>query len=369
VSLLRHRLLLVQRRILKRRLKVLYERCKFFPDSDSVDPEDDEEKGGGDDDEDGEEGAGDGVVRGGAWVILVTTSGSTVQHINVNYPLASIDIWPTIETSHLILIDKETLIILLPHPVIKVIHLTITMKWIAMKVNLLLGSSKHMINQIQGFLIDVPDLVIAEVDISQLFQTLQGEADVSQLIVAKVNVKERWKITKHVIVLDLPNLILLQMQLDQLLEVGAHEDVLEVCQIPLGVHLLGEGICQVKLLQVDKVGEYSGMVHGRHDIQVIVVEDQPLDVVNLVKGLALYLLDLVVGQVDHLQAGVVLPHPEQVPRQPVELVAVEDEDRSLGWDVLQDSGVGEPGVGAVGDPHLVLGPPGLVPGEAAVAPA
>ena len=125
----------------------------------------------------------------------------------------------------------------------------------------------------------------------------------------------------------------------------------------------------MQLLKIDKVGKYSGMVHGGHNIQVVVVQDQPLNIVDLVKTFALDLLNLVVGKVHHLQTGVILPHAKQVPGQSPELVAVENEDLRLGWDVLQDARVSEACVGAVGDPHLPVRVPGLVPGWATVTPA
>ena len=37
--------------------------------------------------------------------------------------------------------------------------------------------------------------------------------------------------------------------------VGGEEDVLEVAEVPLGVHGLGEGVCQVQRLQVVEVRE------------------------------------------------------------------------------------------------------------------
>ena len=80
------------------------------------------------------------------------------------------------------------------------------------------------------------------------------------------------------------------------------------------------------------------MVHGGNNVQVIVVQDQSLDIGHLVEGLALYLLDLVVGQINHLQLCPVVPDAKQVPGQPLELVPLEDQDLGLGGDVLQYEG-------------------------------
>ena len=110
----------------------------------------------------------------------------------------------------------------------------------------------------------------------------------------------------------------------------------------------------MKLLEVDEIGEQSRMVHGGDNVQVIMVQDQPLDIVDLVERLALDLLDLVVGQIDHLQLGPVVPDPEQVPGQPLELVPLEDQDLGLGGDVLQHGGIREPRVGAVGHEHFPI---------------
>ena len=150
-------------------------------------------------------------MGGGAGVILVTASWSTVQHVNIYDSLASIGLRPAIKTSHLVLVDQKSLIVLLPHPIPQIIHVTVTVEWITMKVNLFLRVSKHVIHQSESLVLDVSDLVVAQVDVSQSLETVQGETDVSQLIVSQVNVKQRGKVTKHVIIFDLPDLILLQM--------------------------------------------------------------------------------------------------------------------------------------------------------------
>ena len=60
------------------------------------------------------------------------------------------------------------------------------------------------------------------------------------------------------------------------------------------------------------------------------VEDQPLDVGDLVKGLARDLLDLIVGQVDHLQLLSVVNQAEDVPVQEGDVVAIEKENLNGG---------------------------------------
>ena len=84
------------------------------------------------------------------------------------------------------------------------------------------------------------------------------------------------------------------------------------------------------------------------------VQDQPLDLVDLVEQLALELLDLVVGQIYHLQLGLVVQDPKQVPGKSLELVPLEDQDLGLGGDVLQYVGVREPHIGAVGHEHFPI---------------
>ncbi len=49
------------------------------------------------------------------------------------------------------------------------------------------------------------------------------------------------------------------MELVQVRHVGGQEDILEVAEVPLRVDQLGEGVGQVKLLQVVEVGQNSGM--------------------------------------------------------------------------------------------------------------
>ena len=110
----------------------------------------------------------------------------------------------------------------------------------------------------------------------------------------------------------------------------------------------------MKLLKVDEDGEKPRSVHGGHNVQVIMVQDQPLDLVDLVEQLALELLDLVVGQIYHLQLGPVVEDPKEVPRKPLELVPLEDQDLGLGGDVLQHVGVREPRIGAVGHEHFPI---------------
>ena len=59
------------------------------------------------------------------------------------------------------------------------------------------------------------------------------------------------------------------------------------------------------------------------DEEVVMVQDQPLDVGDLVEGLAGDLLDLVVGQIDHFELISVMDDPEDVPVQERDVVAVE----------------------------------------------
>lgn len=156
---------------------------------------------------------------------------------------------------------------------------------------------------------------------------------------------------------DLPDLVLLQVELVQLGHVGGQEDILEVVQVPFRVDDLGEGVGQQKLLQAVKVGEEPPMVVLPANLDVVVVQHQPLDAAHLVEGLARDLGDVVVGEVDDLQVLVVVPHPENVPVQELDAVAVEEEHLGAVGQQLQHAGVREPGVGAVHDKDLLLRPP------------
>ena len=156
------------------------------------------------------------------------------------------------------------------------------------------------------------------------------------------------------------------MKFGQLLQLGTKEDVLQVCEIPLGVDLLCEGVGEMQLLKVDEIGEYPGMVESGDNVQVIVVQNQSLHVAHFVKSLSLNLLYLIVRQIDDLELCSVLPYPEYVPGQSPEPVSLEDEDLGLAGDVLEYRGVCEPGVGAVGHEHLPVGLPRLVVAEPAL---
>ena len=121
-----------------------------------------------------------------------------------------------------------------------------------------------------------------------------------ELVVAQVELLERDQRAEHVEVVDAPDLVLLEVHLLDLGEVGHGEDVLEVAEVPLRVDGLGEGVGEVELLEVEEVGEDARVVLGAADDEVVVVEDEAPHVAHLVEGLAGDLADAVVGQVDHL---------------------------------------------------------------------
>ena len=135
---------------------------------------------------------------------------------------------------------------------------------------------------------------------AEVAETLDVELDALELVVAQVELLERDERAEHVQVVDAPDLVLLQVQLLDLGQVGGGEDVLEVAEVPLRVDGLGEGVGEVELLEVEEVGEDARVVLRPADDEVVVVEDEPLHVANLVEGLAGDLPYAVVGEVDYL---------------------------------------------------------------------
>ena len=84
------------------------------------------------------------------------------------------------------------------------------------------------------------------------------------------------------------------------------------------------------------------------------IEDQSLHRLDFMEYLALNLLNLVVGQINNFQFIVIVPDTQQVPGQSVELVARHDQHLCLPGYRLDDEGVREARVGAVGDVVLVV---------------
>ena len=105
------------------------------------------------------------------------------------------------------------------------------------------------------------------------------------------------------------------------------------------------------------------MIHRGDNVEIVVVEDQSLHRVDFMERLALNLLDLVVSQINHLQFVVIVPDPQQVPGQSVELVSRHYQHLRLCGYRLYDGGVSEARVGAVGDVDLPVGRPGSVVGQ------
>uniref|UniRef100_A0A182IVM5 Uncharacterized protein n=1 Tax=Anopheles atroparvus TaxID=41427 RepID=A0A182IVM5_ANOAO len=171
-------------------------------------------------------------------------------------------------------------------------------------------------------------------------------------VVAKVQVKQGGQIAEHALVVELHDFVLLEVQLDQLGEVAADEDVVQVGG-QLRRRVVGERVRQVQLLQVDKVGEDARMVVVilfvvvARDAQVVVVQDEPAHVRHVVVRLAADLADVVVAHVDDRQVGEVVQRTEHVPRQLLHVVAVEDEHLRLRGQVLEHGRVPEACVRAV----------------------
>ena len=83
-----------------------------------------------------------------------------------------------------------------------------------------------------------------------------------------------------------PDFVLLQVQPGQFRHVGCEQNGLQVLEIPFGIDGLGEGVGHVQMLQVVEVCEDSGVEVGPGDHEVVVIQNQPLDIPNLVKGFA-----------------------------------------------------------------------------------
>ena len=188
-------------------------------------------------------------------------------------------------------------------PVRKVLQVTVAAEGVALEVELLrlrVVGSEDPVEGAQSRVGKPPDLVVLEVQVADAAETLDVELDALELVVAQVELLERNERAEHVEVVDAPDLVLLQMQLLQLGHVGRGEDVLEVTQVPLRVDGLGEGVGEVELLEVEKVGEDPRVVLRPADDEVVVVEDESPHVAHLVEGLAGDLPYSVVGEVDNL---------------------------------------------------------------------
>ena len=71
------------------------------------------------------------------------------------------------------------------------------------------------------------------------------------------------------------------------------------------------------------------------DDEIVVIENESLDILDPVEGLARDGSDAVVGEVDDAEVPVFVPHTEDVPVQHWDVVAVEDEDLGLGREGLK----------------------------------
>ena len=80
-----------------------------------------------------------------------------------------------------------------------------------MKVNFFVCPSKHLINGLEGGIFHVSELVVTQVHVAEPLKTAEREADIFQLIVAKMNVEQGRKVTKHVLVFNFPDFILFKV--------------------------------------------------------------------------------------------------------------------------------------------------------------
>lgn len=94
------------------------------------------------------------------------------------------------------------------------------------------------------------------------------------------------------------------MKLGQLGEVAVHENVVQILG-KLRRCVVGEGVGQVQLHQINKVGEHTWMmvidlVVGRN-AQIIVIEYEPFHVRHMMIALPPNLSDMVIAHVDNRQ--------------------------------------------------------------------
>lgn len=123
-------------------------------------------------------------------------------------------------------------------------------------------------------------------------------------VIAQVEVPQARQIAEDSFVIETTNLVLLQMELGQLGEVAIHEDVVQVfgelCRC-----VVGKGIGQVQLHQVDKVGEHSWMMMidlvVSRNAEIVVIEYESLYIWHMMIALSTYLSDMVIAHVDNCQ--------------------------------------------------------------------
>lgn len=203
-------------RILKRCFEIFEEGLHLLPDCDPVDPEHHRDQGGGEDDQDAQQGAGD-CVMGGCGMISQYLNRTAVQLFHIDNPQPSVIGWEPVIAPHLFLVHQARLGHL--QPVVEGVHVAVAGEGIAMEINLtdtVALVAEHQVQLVQRVLPQISDLVIFKVEISQLLETAQGEVDIRELVVSEVEIQEFWQLAEHIVILDLPDLILFKVELFQL---------------------------------------------------------------------------------------------------------------------------------------------------------
>jgi len=151
---------------------------------------------------------------------------------------------------------------------------------------------------------------------------------VKEPIVAEVQVEHILQIAEEARGDGRCDFVLLQMDLDELREVGRVQNVLEGAQLLERERLVvrsGERRREVQLAQIRESREQTlvAAVLGQRDL--VVVEHEALDARRPVVRLAADRADSVVAHVDHAQVLHLVLRAEDVPRQLRDVVAREDQ--------------------------------------------
>ena len=135
-------------------------------------------------DQDTEEGAGDGG--------LTAELLSALQELHVLDPPARVVLREAVVAPHLVLVDDLGLG--LGQPVRHPLHLAVAAEGISVKIDLtvvvLAGVvTEHLVNLVPHQSLQIPDLVEADVQVSESLQAVQGEVDLRQLVVPETYIQ------------------------------------------------------------------------------------------------------------------------------------------------------------------------------------
>lgn len=137
-----------------------------------------------------------------------------------------------------------------------------------------------------------------------MYQAEHVKVYLFEQVIAQVEVPQARQVAEDSFVIETTNLILLQMELGQLGEVAIHEDVVQVLG-ELCRCVVGKGVGQVKLHQINKVGEHSWMMMidlvVSRNAEIVVIEYESLHIWYMMIALSTYLSDMVTAHVDYCQ--------------------------------------------------------------------